>query len=212
MTIWIVLGCVALVLVLLLLTPLRAKADYTQNGFALAVALGPITVPLYPRPKKKSKKGKPPPKKAAASEQETQKKDAKPSLSLGSWKQFRQYLPLICEAAGELRRKVVVRRLSIHLVWAGESPAAAAIGYGMVHGVIGGLWNLIDGSFRVKDHKFVVDLDYDKHEPQVAMKAVLSLRVGQVISFALRYAIKFVAMQRKEREKTDNSKEVNHHE
>lgn len=215
MTIWIVLGCVALVLVLLMLTPLGAKVDYTQDGFVLALALGPITIPPHPRPKKKPKKGKKskkPPQKAAASEEKSKANDAKPSLSLGSWKTFRQYLPILCEAAGELRRKMVVRRLHIHLVWAGENPAAAAIGYGMIHGVIGGIWNLIDGNFRVKDHKFVVDLDYDRREPQVAMQMVLSLRVGQIIGFALRYAMKIVAMQRKEREKTDNSKEVNHHE
>lgn len=212
MTIWMVLGCVALALAILLMIPLGAKAEYTQKGFVLAVVLGPISVPVYPRPKKKSKKSKKRPKQAADSQQETKQEERKSVLSLGSWKKFRQYLPLICEAAGELRRKMVVRRLNIHLVWAGENPAAAAIGYGMIHGVIGGLWNLIDGAFRVKDHKFVVDLDYDKHEPQVSMQAVLTLCVGQIISFGLRYAMKFAAMQRKEREKTDNSKEVNHHE
>lgn len=220
MTIWIVLGCVALVLVLLLLIPLGVKVDYNQDGFVLAATLGPITIPLYPRtkkkakkrPKKEKKKSKKASPKAEASEEKEKDSQAKPSLSLGSWKTFRKYLPILCEAAGELRRKMVVRRLHIHLVWAGKNPAAAAIGYGMIHGVIGGIWNLIGGNFQVKDHKFVVDLDYDRQEPQVAMQMALSLRVGQIIGFALRYAKKIAAMQRKEREKTDNSKEVNHHE
>lgn len=210
MTIWIVLGCVALALVLLWWLPLCAKVEYTQKGVGMAVALGPITIPVYPRPKKKGKKPKEKPDQSP--DTQGKKADKKPLLSLGSWKKFRQYLPLICEAAGELRQKMVVRRLNIHLVWAGENPAEAAIGYGMIHGVIGGLWNLIDGNFRVRDHKFVVDLDYEKHQPQVAAKAVLSLRVGQAIQFGIRYAMKLAAMQRDQREQTDNSKEVNRHE
>ena len=152
------------------------------------------------------------PKQAPVSTPKEEKPAPKPGLSLGSWNTFRGYLPLICEAAGELRRKVVIRRLNIHLVWAGENPASAAIGYGMIHGVIGGLWNLIDHSFRVKDHKFVVDLDYEKKEPQVQLQTVLSLTLGQIISFGIRYGMKFIAMQRKERKKTDNSQEVNSHE
>ena len=211
MTIWIVLGCVALVLVLVALAPVCAKADYTPKGLVLTLSLGFLSISVYPRPeKKRKKKGKKQPKKAQPPKEE--KNAPKPARTLGNWKQFRQYLPLICQAAGELRRKMVVRHLNIHLVWAGENPAAAAIGYGAIHGVIGGIWNLVDGSFREKDHKFVVDLDYDKKEPQIAAKAVVSLRVGQAVSFGIRYSMKLAAMQRNKRENTRHSKEVIHHE
>ena len=207
---WMVLGCVVLVLVLLLLVSLCAKAQYAKEGFRLNLAFGPVTIPVYPRPKKKPKKSKQ--KLTQPSTHKEKKSPQKPELSLGSFHTFRRYLPLICEAAGELRRKMVVRHLNIHLVWAGENPASAAIGYGMIHGVIGGIWNLVDGSFRVKDHKFVVDLDYDKKEPQVQLQAVLSLTLGQIVGFGIRYGMKFIAMQREDRKKTENSKEVNHHE
>lgn len=207
---WMVLGCVVLVLVLLTLIPLGARGQYGQEGFRLDVVVGPVTIPVYPKAKKKKKKVKAP--------QETKKQPKKEpapqksKLSLGSWHTFRRYLPLICEAAGALRRKMVVRKLNIHLVWADKDPASAAIGYGMINGVIGGLWNLIDHSFRVKDHKFVVDLDYEKKEPQVQLQAVLTLTVGQLISFGIRYGMKFIAMQREDRKKTENSKEVISHE
>lgn len=214
--IWIVLGCVVLVLALLLLVPVRAKASYSKEGARLALALGPITVPVVPRPakrrKKKKKKQPQEREKVPQPEKGEGQKLLETILSPGSWKKFRRYLPLICEAAGELRRKMIVRRLKIHLVWAGEDPASAAIGYGMINGVIGGIWNLIDGSFRVKDHKFVVDLDYDKKEPQVAAQAVVSLTVGQCLSFALRYMKKLAAIQAEERGNTQHSKEVNSHE
>lgn len=214
MTIWIVLGCVALVLVLLWMTPLGAKVGYDQKGLVLAVSVGPVAIPVYPRPKKKDKKPKKKDrKKKTQAPADLQEKPAKKfPLSLNSWQEFRQYLPLICEAAGELRRKMVVQQLNVQLVWAGENPAAAAIGYGVIHGVIGGLWNLIDGSFRVRNHKFVIDLDYESKEPQVSAKAVLSLRVGQAVSFGIRYGMKLAAQQRKQRNETHNSKEVNHHE
>lgn len=212
MTAWIVLGCVALVLALLLWIPLTGRAEYTQDGFGAAVSVGPVTIPLYPRAKKRPKRGKKPRRRAAAPKPDTQADDTKPVLSLGSWKQFQKYLPLVCEAAGELRRKIVVRKLNIHLVWAGKDPASAAIGYGMIHGVIGGLWNLVEHSFRVKDHKFVVDLDYEKREPQVQLQALLTLRVGQIIHFGIRYGMKFLAIHRRDRKNMENSKEVNSHE
>ena len=204
---WMVLGCVVLVLVLLTLIPLGARGQYGQEGFRLDLVVGPVTIGVYPKAKKKSRARK-------EKKGEPQKKPVPPKskLSLGSWHTFRRYLPLICEAAGELRRKMVVRKLNIHLVWADKDPASAAIGYGMINGVIGGLWNLIDHSFRVKDHKFVVDLDYEKKEPQVQLQAVLTLTVGQLISFGIRYGMKFIAMQREDRKKTENSKEVISHE
>ncbi|OUN25064.1 DUF2953 domain-containing protein [Pseudoflavonifractor sp. An85] len=207
---WMVLGCVVLVLVLLTLIPLGARGQYGQEGFRLDLVVGPVTIGVYPKAKKKKKKSKARKEKKG----EPQKKPVPPKskLSLGSWHTFRRYLPLICEAAGELRRKMVVRKLNIHLVWADKDPASAAIGYGMINGVIGGLWNLIDHSFRVKDHKFVVDLDYEKKEPQVQLQAVLTLTVGQLISFGIRYGMKFIAMQREDRKKTENSKEVISHE
>ena len=207
---WMVLGCVVLVLVLLTLIPLGARGQYGQEGFRLDLVVGPVTIGVYPKAKKKKKKSKARKEKKG----EPQKKPVPPKskLSLGSWHTFRRFLPLICEAAGELRRKMVVRKLNIHLVWADKAPASAAIGYGMINGVIGGLWNLIDHSFRVKDHKFVVDLDYEKKEPQVQLQAVLTLTVGQLISFGIRYGMKFIAMQREDRKKTENSKEVISHE
>lgn len=207
---WMILGCVVLVLVLLTLIPLGARGQYSQEGFRLDVVVGPVTIGVYPKAKKKGKK----PKARKEKEGEPQKEPApqKSKLSLGSWRTFRRYLPLICEAAGELRQKMVVRKLNIHLVWADKDPASAAIGYGMINGVIGGVWNLIDHSFRVKDHKFVVDLDYEKKEPQVQLQAVLTLTVGQLISFGIRYGMKFIAMQREDRKKTENSKEVISHE
>lgn len=207
---WMVLGCVVLALVLLTLVPLGARGQYSREGFRLDVVVGPVTIGVYP----KAKKHKPPKKKKEENKEEPQQEPApkKSKLSLGAWHTFRRYLPLICEAAGELRRKIVVRKLNIHLVWADKDPASAAIGYGMIHGVIGGVWNLIDHNFRVKDHKFVVDLDYEKKEPQVQMQTVLTLTVGQLISFGIRYGMKFIAMQREDRKKTENSKEVISHE
>lgn len=207
---WMVLGCGVLLLTLLLLVPVGAQGEYHGDGFAFRLAIGPVTIPLYPKSKKKRKSVKPRKAKKEGSQQEPAPQ--KPQFSLGSWKTFRHYVPLICEAAGELRRKIVVRKLNIHLVWAGKDPASAAIGYGMIHGVVGGLWNLIDHSFRVKDHKFVVDLDYEKKEPQVQLQAMLSLTIGQIISFGIRYGMKFIAIHRKERKNMENSKEVNSHE
>ena len=143
MMIWIVLGCVVLALALLLLVPVRAKASYSQEGVRLALALGPITVPVVPRPAKRPKKKKKQPKepkKTPQSEKEKTKNLLGNLLNPGSWKKFQRYLPLICEAAGELRRKIIVRKLKMHLIWAGKDPASAAIGYGMINGVIGGIW------------------------------------------------------------------------
>lgn len=213
--IWIVLGCVVLALALLLLVPVRAKASYSQEGVRLALALGPITVPVVPRPAKRPKKKKKQPKSQQTTSQPEKGEGQKlleTLLAPGSWKKFRRYLPLICEAAGELRRKIIVRKLKMHLIWAGKDPASAAIGYGMINGVIGGIWTLIDGNFRVKDHKFVVDLDYDKKEPQVSAQAELSLTVGQCLSFALRYIKKLAAIKAEEGGTTQHSKEVNSHE
>ena len=213
MTVWIVLGCVTLAVVLLWRMPVGAKVAYDHTGVALAVSVGPVTVPVYPRPKRRGKKLEKKKKKQRQSQQSTLEQTEKTSpRSLGSWKKFRDYLPLVCQAAGELRRKILVRQLEIHLIWAGEDPASAAIGYGVAHGVMGGLWNLVEASFQVGSHNIKVELDYERKKPQVSAKAALCLRLGQAVGFAIRYGMKIAGIQREKRRETQTSKEVNDHE
>ena len=52
------------------------------------------------------------------------------------------------------------------------------------------IWPVIDHNFRVKRHSFRIDLDYEQDEPSITVDAAVTMTVGQLLSFGLRYGLK----------------------
>lgn len=178
MTAVFVLLSLAAFLALLSLLPVGARVDYDETGVQVRLKLGPLSFLAYPRKagKDKGKGDKTKPPKATSAKRG------------GSFALVRELLPLAADAAGELRRKIVVELFQMDLLWSDPDPARCALGFGAANAAMGALWPLVEESFQVKERRLRTAVDFDQGRPTVVLTVWLSLRVGQLLSFSLRLA------------------------
>ena len=184
----------AVVLWLLSRVRLGGDARYQEGVFSLRVCLGPVKISVFPAKKtgktkaKKEKKPAKPKKKQDKPEAEKPKRKLPPVGDL---------LMLGLEAAGALKRKIRIDELTLHLTWASEDPAETAQGFGKANALLGMIWPLIDQNFHVKKHDLGVAVDFDRTRPEIFACGRLTLTVGQLVSFGVRFGIKFLRMWRR---------------
>lgn len=191
MTGWIILAAVVLLLAALSLVRLGGRAVYGPEGFSAFVLAGPVKIRLYPaKPKDRQK----PPKKEKPGKKPREKEPSKPDGEdgPGTLSRVRQLLPVLAEAAGALKWKIRIDRLDLTVIWGAEDAASAALGYGKAQAFLGMIWPLIDHNFNVKHCDWNVEVDYHRPKPQFAADAALTLTVGQLVSFAVRYGVKLL--------------------
>ena len=186
---WLVLLLVLLALLLIGQIRVGAWIGYDAAGLVVRMIVGPVRIQVLPSKDKGAKPDKerkrPSRKEGRAAEQ----KEKRP----GSLARLLDLLPVLAEAAGALRRKILIHHLEVSVVWGAPDAAGAAIGFGRAHGAIGMIWPLFDHNFRVKRHRFQVDVDYGASRPEVRVELELTLTVGQALAFVLRYGGKALA-------------------
>lgn len=193
MTALIVLGCILLALLLLSLVRVGGEAEYAEDGLTVRVRLGPLKLTVYPvkarperrRPKKEKAKKPAPAPEAAAQPAE------KPG---GTLSLVRELLPLVAQAAGEMKRKIRIDLLVLHLTWAAGDPASAAMGFGAANAAVGMIYPLLDHNFKIRETDIGTAVDFDRDQPIVYLRAALSLTIGQGVSFAFYFGIKFLSV------------------
>ena len=188
-----------LVLFLLLIGQIRlgALAEYDASGFIVKLKIGPFGYAVYPR-QKKGQDDRKKVKKDTASPDDTQKNSnlKKKGGSLGL---ILDLIPVITEAAGELLRKIRMDDLELHLIWAADNPASAAMGYGAANAAVGMIYRPLDQAFRIQHSDIDISVDFEQTEPVVRAKAILTITVGQIVTLAVRYGMKALRIQMKRR-------------
>jgi hypothetical protein len=185
---WIVLGVIVLVLAALALLKVGVWLEYSAEGFVLRVKVGPLAIQILPSRPKKEKKKKPPKQKKQAKPKEPPEPKPKqggiPSLVL-------RLLPVVAEAAGQFKRKLVIDRLWLSFTAGGASDAAAgAILYGRVSAAMGMLVPVLENNFNLEDRRFHSGVDFGADHPAIYLHAVLTIRMGQVIALAARCGLR----------------------
>ena len=200
----------ALVLALALLSLVRVETRVRWDGQGLRVHVraGPVEIQIYPiRRRGKAPKKKPPrpaPEKQAPAP--PGKKDWRGLADL-----LGQLLPLGAQAAGELREKIVIRRLYFHVVWAAADPAAAALGYGRVCAGLGMLWPVLEHNFHIRERDVGAQVSFAQTRPTAQLDLRASLRIGQGVSLGLRVGVKALSLYlkyKKEHRKDNEQKAV----
>ena len=190
MTWWLIVLIVLAVLFLLGQIRLGADIRYEAGQLSVAVIAGPVRIPVLPGKERPDKPKKEKQKKQRPEKRRKKKPEAQPEEKPGTLTRILDLLPVVGEAAGALRRKILIRSLKVKIIWAAADAAGAAIGFGRIHGLLGMIWPILDHNFRVKDHDFQVDVDYESHRPEVSFDIALTLTVGQALAFAVHYGAK----------------------
>lgn len=188
MTALCIIVAVLLMIVVILLIPLGAEAEYDEPGVTAWLRIGPLRMVLYPRPpkpegKEKSEKKKKEKKKKEAAEDEQPKKG-------GTLKLIKEIIPVGIEALGSFRRSLIIKKLSLYFCFGGEDPASVARGFGGMNAGAGMIVPLLQQHFRVKELDVRSSVDFAAAETRVYAHADLRVRTAALIAIALRAGVK----------------------
>ena len=95
-------------------------------------------------------------------------------------------LNILSDTLGNLRRKLRLEELTLHVTFSGADPAKAAISYGRAWAAIGAMTPLLERLFVIKKRDIQPTLDYNEKEMKIEGRVVLTITIGRIVSLALR--------------------------
>jgi hypothetical protein len=201
-----VLVVVILVLWLISLIRLGGSVQYSEDGLVVRLIAGPARITLFPGKKKETEPKKPPKEKKKKPPKEDQKAEKKG----GALPPVMELLPLVGEAAGQIKRKIRIDDLTVHLTWAADDPFQTAMGFGAGNAAMGIIWPILDNNFKVKRHDLAVAVDFDGKSPVIYCLVSLTMTVGQLVSFVVHFGVKFLMMWSRSQRGSVKKQEVSH--
>lgn len=193
-----VLAVILLALFLLGLIRVGGGGEYSAQGLTAWLKLGPFQIKVFPLKKKKEKRAEA--KKAQPKPQKPTKEKPKQG---GALARVREFLPLICEAAGALKRRIRIDKLYLDYTLPGKvDAAAAAMSFGYSNAAVGMILPLFEQNFDVKERRVRTAVDFNADSPKIYVYTVISARLGQLVSFALRFGWKFLMIYQKTKNPT----------
>ena len=194
---WIILLAI---LVLLAILPLGASVLYDAQGVRVRVLAGPVKITVFPL-KKKPKKNKPKkarkekPKKGkkpaqAETGEAAGKKPAPKSPDGGSWTDFLPLVRVALDLLNDLRCKLRVDHLKLHLTMAADDPCDLAVNYGRMNASLAGLLAQLERFLVIKKRDVHIDCDFTASQTVVLARLDLTITLGRILSIAVVYGIR----------------------
>ena len=209
MTVLIVLAVLALVIILIGLTPVGVNASFREGVFRLNAKVSAFKITILPRPEKKD--GKPPKSKK---EKKPKPKDKEKPKKKWSFDEILGLVKLALRALGRFGRKLRIDLLMFHYRVAGGDPFDAAMQYGYITAALGGVTPLLERAAAVKKQDLGVEIDFLAEKPVIEGELTLTIRIGGIVAVAVVAGIEYLKLRkhlkRKQAEKgTEERKEQN---
>ena len=188
---WLIFLAIAILLAIL---PLGASVLYDEDGPRVRVLAGPVKIQVFPmkkKPKKdktKKEKSKKERKKSAQAGVE-QKPFPKPKTG-GSWTDFLPLVQVALDLLNDLRRKLRVNELKLHLTMAGDDPCDLAINYGRMNASLAALIAQLERVLVIKKRDVHIDCDFTASETVILARLDLTITLGRILSIAVRYGVR----------------------
>ena len=186
---WIVLALLAL-LTLLNLLRVGVSAGYEAQAFSVSARVGPLTIPVWPRPPAaeptKHKKEKPPKEPKAPQEQTKEKElDFDTVLALAK---------LALKAAGSFRRKLTVELFRLVFVAGSSDPYDTAMQSAYVQAALGGLRPLAERALHIQERDVQVGADFTADKPRIEARLTLTIRIGQIVAIGVVFGVGYLKL------------------
>lgn len=101
---------------------------------------------------------------------------------------------LALSTLGDLRRKLRVEELRLHVTFAGDDPADAALHYGQAWAAIGALMPALDRLFVIKKRDICPILDYNREQMSVDAHLILTITIGRALALGLKAGLGFLKL------------------
>ena len=186
---WIVLALLAL-LTLLNLLRVGVSAGYEAQAFSVSARVGPLTIPVWPRPPaeepKKPKKEKPPKEPKAPQEQTKEKElDFDTVLALAK---------LALKAAGSFRRKLTVELFRLVFVAGSSDPYDTAMQSAYVQAALGSLRPLAQRVLHIQERDVQVGADFTADKPRIEARLTLTIRICQIVAIGVVFGVGYLKL------------------
>ena len=184
------------VLVLLAILPLGASVLYDEDGPRVRIVAGLLKIQVFPlkkKPKKNKPKAEKPKKdkkpKKAAPEGEKPEPFPKPKTG-GSWTDFLPLVRVALDLLNDLRRKLRVDHLKLHLTMAGDDPCDLAVNYGRMNASLATLIAQLERFLVIKKRDVHIDCDFAASETVIMARLDLTITLGRILSIAAVYGVR----------------------
>ena len=186
------------ILVLLAILPLGASVLYDAEGARVRVVAGPLKIQVFPM-KKKPKKDKPKKEKTkktkaqkpeAEDNKEAPKKPAPKPQTGGSWTDFLPLVRVALDLLNDLRCKLRVDHLKLHMTMAADDPCDLAINYGRMNASLAGLIAQLERFLVIKKRDVHIDCDFTASQTVILARLDLTITLGRILSIAVVYGIR----------------------
>ena len=193
---WIILAVVLLILIALLTLPVSLHALW-QEGLTLRLGIGPASIPLYPpetdageQAENKAEQKKETDKTGSSAKEEGKAQPTGQKKGLDCRLRQIQYSletlpPVLRKALRRARRKLVVDKLRLQLVFGGEDPADAAMAYGRAQAAANALFPLVQELLTVRKSDIRLSLDFQQERTVGEGELLLHARVGSLLWIGL---------------------------
>lgn len=181
------------VLILIGLIPVGVGVRYREEVLKLKVSVAWIPIPidlkkLMQKKEKPTKKKEPiRPEDQPVNPNAPKKQEKKTSLQ--------ELLPLIriaVQMLGALRRKLVVDRLELKLILAGDDPCDLAILYGNTWAAVGNLMAQLENGLTIRRRDIQIECDFTADKTIAAGRLDLHLTFGRMLGLIVTYGFKAV--------------------
>lgn len=188
MTGWLIaLGVVILIAIL----PLGCSLWYDAKGLRIFILAGPFRICVYPARKRVSKKsGKP---KTKLQKKSSEKKPTKDTAG-GSLRDFRPLLKLALSLLNQLRCRLLVRRLELSLLLAGDDPYDLAILQGRIWAAVGSLDPILNRSLRIRRKHVDISSDFLRDTSVVTARMEVTITVGHLVVLGVRFGARAIRL------------------
>ena len=212
---WMTVLVILAVLVLIGCIPVGVDAAYGEGGVLLSAKISFFRLQILPakpkKPKKakKSKQQKPAASPAPSAAPDTPAAEAAPQKKLalpGGLNGILRLVNLALSTLGDLRRKLRVEELTLHVTFAGDDPADAALHYGQAWAAVGALMPALDRLFVIKKRDIFPILDYNREQMSVDAHLILTITIGRALALGLKAGLGFLKLL------NDSKKAVRTHE
>jgi len=176
-------------------------AEYSEAGFDYWISIGFIKIRLSG--KEKTKKVK----------KEKKKKESSVVIKPGSMSIFLDMLKAVKNALSRLKRRLLIKQLTLYYMSAGDDPATTALLFGTANAVYNTIIPALERNFRIRKRDLRASADFTATEQKIYAKIAISIAVWEVfyIIFALFPIITAIFKSkpvRKQEKKTKNKPET----
>ncbi len=194
MTWWMIVLLILAVFFLIGCIPVGADVSYLGGVLTVKAKIGLLRLTLLPKKPKKPQKQKKSKKSKKKPKPEKQKEKKKPQPLSGGISGVMELLQFACDTLGDLRRKLRMERLELHVRFgAGDDAAKTAISYGRAWALIGTMLPMLERIFVIKERDIGAELDYNKEEKMTLdAQLCITITIGRALALALRAGIRFL--------------------